>query len=80
MTIKISSLVLNYGGTLVITSSAVLVYAYYFSPSEDEKRKTLLKDPNVSTKAASDRKEFQDFFNKMKSQNDKEQQEKFEST
>ena len=76
---KISSRVLEYGTLLFVTSGAALTYAYYNTPSDEEKIDKFLKDPDMKKKIAENRKELQEFFNKMKSKNDKEQNERFDS-
>ena len=77
---KISQLVFNYGIMLFVPTSVVLVYAYYYSPTDDEiKRKILLNDPDAKRKAEQSKKDFKEFFNKLKTHSDKDQQEKFDS-
>lgn len=77
---KVSQLVFNYGIMLFVPTSAVLVYAYYYSPTDAEiKRKILLNDPDGKRKAEQSKKDFQEFFNKLKTHSDKDQQDTFDS-
>lgn len=73
---KISGIVAGYGILIGITSGVAFFLSSIYAPSEQDKREALKKYSNPQSVAR--KKDFDEFFSKMKMANDAKQQKVFD--